>query len=324
MSRQLRISYPGAFYHVYSRGNQKQAIYFCDDDRYFFLKILRDAQERYEAAWHLYCLMDSHYHLGLQTPKANVSQIMHFVDSAYAIHLNIRYGRCGHLFQGRYKAILVQADLYAKALAKYIHYNPVRKGFVERPEQYEWSSCQDYFGLRHPPSWLITRMILDCFGGSAPALRTEHEMYRGETVDLSFENDLKVSSRTGILGDDDFIDKLRRSILKDRLRVRDDEIGGLKKLRIRPELSLIRHEVCRGLGEKNRLEKKLTILLAHRYADYKLREIGEFLGIGTAGVSSSFHKIDKEVESNETLQRAVELIRSRVLSESSEMDIRKK
>ena len=132
MPRQLRIEYPGAFYHVYSRGNQKQPIFFSDDDRYYYLNILRQAHERLGCISHLYCLMDSHYHLTLETPDANLSQIMHFINSAYSVYLNKKHERCGHLFQGRFKAILVQADAYARTLATYIHGNPVRirNGFI--------------------------------------------------------------------------------------------------------------------------------------------------------------------------------------------------
>lgn len=312
MSRQVRITYPGAFYHVYSRGNQKQAVYFSDADRCFFLKILRDAHERYGAMWHLYCLMDSHYHLGLETPEGNLSQIMHFVNSAYSIYVNLKHERCGHLFQGRFKAVLVQADLYARTLTKYIHANPVRKGIVASPEEYEWSSCKAYFGQRKAPSWLSTRAILTCFGGSPAILRREHEAYLAVPGDRSFDKDLKRSSRIGILGDDDFVDRIRRSFLKEALEREDDELSGLKKLRAKPELGMIRDEVQKELGDGNKLAKKCVIFLARQFADYRLREIGDFFDVGPAAVSIAFRKIEKELLSNETLKRCIERIRSRV------------
>ena len=320
MSRQPRIAYPGAFYHVYSRGNQKQQIYFSDDDRFFFLKILRDADERFSAMWHLYCLMESHYHLGLETPKANLSQIMHFINSAYSVYLNTKYKRCGHLFQGRFKAILVQADLYARTLTKYIHANPVRRGLAERPEDYEWSSGQVYFGIRPAPSWLRTQTILTCFGSSVSALRKEHEAYLASSEDLSFGKQLHVSSRTGILGNDDFMDKIRRSFLKEPLKANDYELAGLRRLRIRPGLKRIRDEIQRELGEKNRLTKKCTIFFAHQYASYKLREIGDFYKIGSPAVSIAFHTIEKAVIANEALLGAFERIKERLVSEDQGSD----
>jgi REP-associated tyrosine transposase len=318
MSRQPRVSYPGAFYHVYSRGNQKQRIFFSDEDRFIFLKLLRDSHERFSAMWHLYCLMESHYHLGLETPRANLSQIMHFINSAYSIYLNTKHERCGHLFQGRFKAILVQADLYARTLTKYIHANPVRKGFVERPEHYKWSSCQAYFGLGQAPSWLSTKTILACFGGKVQTLRNEQEAYLASPDDLSFRKQINASSKSGIMGDDDFVDKIRRSFLKEAIETKDYELSGIRGLRVRPELSRIRDEVHRELGDKNRLAKKSTIFFAHQYADYKLKEIGEFYGIGSAAASIAFHAIEKVLVSNEILPGAFERIKRRLIREDRE------
>ncbi len=316
MPRQLRIEYPGAFYHVYSRGNQKQAIFLSDEDRYYFLKILRDAHERLNAVIALYCLMKSHYHLGLETPAANLSQIMHFINSAYSIHLNIKHKRCGHLFQGRFKAILVQADVYARTLVKYIHGNPVKDGIVDRPEEYEWSSCQDYYGTRKPPTWLNTARVMDCFGGSVELLRAEQEAYLDASLDPSLENDLKKASKIGIWGNEEFIDRIRRAYLKDRIERPDAELCELRRLRSRPELSLIKAEVDRELGDLNRYAKKCTIFLAHRYANYKLKEIGVFFGIGPTAVSSSFRKTAREISSNLTLGRVVERAGTRLFSSS--------
>ena len=312
--RQLRIEYPGAFYHVYSRGNQKQAIFLSDEDRHYFLKLLRDAHERLNAIVHLYCLMKNHYHLGLETPGANLSQIMHFINSAYSIHLNVKYGRCGHLFQGRFKAILVQADVYARTLAKYIHCNPVKDRIVDRPELYRWSSCQDYYGLRKPPTWLNTDVIMGCFGGSVESLRAEHGTYLGPSLDPSIKIDLKKASRVGILGDEEFIDKVRRAYLKERIEHPDPELCELKRLRPRPELLSIKAEVDKELGPGNRYAKKCTIFLAHKYANYKLKEIGEFFGIGPTAVSSSYLKTAKELLSDCPLYRTVERARVRLFS----------
>ena len=312
MPRQLRIEYPGAFYHVYSRGNQKQDIYLSDEDRYYFLKVLRDARERHGLIIHLYCLMGSHYHLLLETPEANLSQIMHYVNSTYSIYLNIKHRRCGHLFQGRFKAILVQADAYARTLACYIHNNPVVKGIVDHPEAYVWSSCQDYYELRKPQGWLETNVIIRAFGGSIEIMKREHERYLGAISDAVVDNGIKRAARIGIWGDDDFIDKIRRTFLKDRMEDPDSELCELRRLRVRPALGLIKAEFDKEYGSHNRNTKKSTIFLAHKYANYKLKEIGGFFGIGPPAVSTSFRKIEKEITSNETLRRTIEEVRCRL------------
>jgi len=312
MPRQLRIEYPGAFYHVYSRGNQKQPIFFLEEDKYYFLKVLREANERLGGVAHLYCLMDNHYHLTLETPDGNLSQIMQFINSSYSIYLNKKHERCGHLFQGRFKAILVQADDYARTLATYIHGNPVRKKIVGHPEEYPWSSCQDYYGIRKPPSWLDTSVVLRAFGNSLEILKMEHERYLGAADEKRFERDLANASRLGILGDDYFVDRIRRAYLQDQMENPDRELCELRRLRVRPELTDIKAEIEAELGGENRLAKKCVIFLARKRTSFKLREIGDYLGLSPGAVSLSYRKTSKEIVSNETIRRVIETVWSRL------------
>ena len=171
MARPLRIEYPGAFYHVTSRGNERKDIFKSNTDREMFLSYLASAQEKYEAVVHAYCLMSNHYHLMIETPQGNLSQIMKYINSSYTNFFNIKRKRTGHLLQGRYKAILVEADAYATELSRYIHLNPVRAGMVRSPEEYRWSSYS-YYTERSSPSWLKTGFILGYFG-TDPTRTTE-------------------------------------------------------------------------------------------------------------------------------------------------------
>src|SRR4030066_1532561 len=150
MARPLRIEFPGAYYHITSRGNERKAIFKNMGDRESFLSYLKLAYLRYGVVIHVFCLMNNHYHLLLETPKGNLSQIMRYINGAYSIYFNVKHKRTGHLFQGRYKAILVDADEYAGELSRYIHLNPVRAGIVSKPEQYLWSSYQYYVGKKKP------------------------------------------------------------------------------------------------------------------------------------------------------------------------------
>ena len=126
MARPLRIQYPGAFYHVTSRGNARKAIFRSNRDREKFLSYLESAHDRYGATIHVYCLMDNHYHVLVETPLGNLSKILHHINGAYTTYFNTKRKRSGHLFQGRYKAILVEKDSYCKELSRYIHLNPIR------------------------------------------------------------------------------------------------------------------------------------------------------------------------------------------------------
>jgi len=154
MTRPLRIVYPGAFYHITSRGNEKKDIYKSDRDRKKFLAYLESATERYGARIHVYCLMSNHYHLLMETPDGNLSEIMRHINGAYTNYYNVKRVRSGHLFQGRYRALLVEVDEYAEELSRYIHLNPVKAGIAKKPENYIWSSYQDYIGTRKPQQWL--------------------------------------------------------------------------------------------------------------------------------------------------------------------------
>jgi REP element-mobilizing transposase RayT len=133
MARPFRIEYSGAFYHISSRSNERKAVFKSERDREKFLLYFGSATERYSAIIHAYCLMDNHYHLLMETSAGNLSQIMHHINGACTTYFNAKRVRSGHLFQGRYKAILTEADEYAKELSRYIHLNPVQAGMCANP-----------------------------------------------------------------------------------------------------------------------------------------------------------------------------------------------
>ena len=143
-ARQLRIEYEETFYHITSRGNQREKIFWDTKDRERLKAILERTQERYGYLFHGYVLMNNHYHLLIETPLANIKQIMQNVNTSYTVFVNRKYNRSGHLFQGRYKGFIVDKDRYLLALSRYIHLNPVRAGAVKRAEEYQWSSYREY------------------------------------------------------------------------------------------------------------------------------------------------------------------------------------
>jgi putative transposase len=164
MARPIRIEFSGAVYHVMARGNDRRSIYRDDQDRQTFLATLAEMVQRFGVKVHAYCLMPNHYHLVLTTPVANLSQAVGWLQVTYTVRFNRRHRRSGHLFQGRFKAQLVEADEYAQWLVEYVHLNPVRPVRKSQPlaaerqtelDGYEWSSHRDYAGLREKtPEWL--------------------------------------------------------------------------------------------------------------------------------------------------------------------------
>ena len=156
MARPLRIEFPGAVYHVTSRGDRKEDIFRIADDRRVFLDILGQAMERFDAQVLAYCLMGNHYHLVLHTRQANLSRLMRHLNGVYTQYFNRRHDLVGHLFQGRFKAILVDRDAYLLSLCRYVERNPVAAKKVRSTGDWEWSSYRAHVGDAQPPVWLDT------------------------------------------------------------------------------------------------------------------------------------------------------------------------
>ena len=181
MARPWRIQYAGAVYHLTARGNNKQDIFLDKEDRGFFLNCLARAWKRFDLEILAFCLMSNHYHLFLRTRKANLSKALHWLNATYTGHFNWRHQRCGHLFQGRYKSVLVLDQAHYLRLSMYIHLNPVRAGLVEEPEDYFWSSARDYMRLRDRFAWLNRDELLAHYGA---VKLTQTRNYRRECREL--------------------------------------------------------------------------------------------------------------------------------------------
>ena len=184
MARPLRLEFPGAVYHVTSRGNARQRIFFGDADRELFLDTLAHVISRYGWLCHAYCLMDNHYHLLVETPRANLSLGMRQLNGIYTQTFNRRHHRAGHLFQGRFKAILVEKESYLLELCRYIVLNPVRVKSTVAAQAWKWSSYRATAGLSAAPELLTTDWLLGQFGGSRA---TAQQRYR-EFVKEGLEN----------------------------------------------------------------------------------------------------------------------------------------
>ncbi len=164
MARPLRIEFPGALYHVTARGNERAAIFFTDRDRLDFLGTLGDVVEHYGWLCYAYCLMPNHYHVVVQTPEPNLSRGMHRLNGVYTQRLNHRRDRVGHLFQGRFKGILVEREGHLLEVVRYVVLNPVRAAMVRLPDEYRWSSLRATLGLVRAERWLTAGPLLQHFG----------------------------------------------------------------------------------------------------------------------------------------------------------------
>jgi putative transposase len=210
MVRPLRIEFPGAVYHVTSRGDRREPIALDGFDRAQFFAVVGQALGRFDADALAYCLMGNHYHLVLRTREANLSRLMRHINGVYTQAFNRRYGIVGHLFQGRFKAILVDTDRYLLEVCRYVDLNPVRAGMVEQVGDYPWSSYRALVGQADAPSWLDAQTL---YGQLCPGKSRAHAAKRyaqfvaqGHGVKLWDE-----SLRQQIyLGDDAFINRVQR------------------------------------------------------------------------------------------------------------------
>lgn len=173
MSRPLRIEFPHALYHVTARGDRQEAIYEDDLDRRLFLEILGEVVADFNWLVHAYCLMSNHYHLLLETPDGNLSAGMRQLNGVYTQRSNRKHGRVGHVFQGRFKAILVDREPYLLEVARYVVLNPVRAHMVRQAQDWPWSSYGAMTGQVEAPRWLATDALLAAFGPQrAEAMQT--------------------------------------------------------------------------------------------------------------------------------------------------------
>lgn len=207
MARKPRVHYPSALYHVIMRGNAHQEIFFDEADRIRFFLLLQEGTEKYDHRIHAFCLMTNHVHLAIQVGEVSLSRIMQNLAFRYTKWINWRQNRNGHLFQGRYKAVLVDADSYLQELTRYIHLNPVRAGMVPTPEQYPWSGHRAYLGKETIP-WLTTDWVLSLFSQECVQARIGYQDFVIQGKDEGYQAEYHTGSahESRVLGDDTFID----------------------------------------------------------------------------------------------------------------------
>lgn len=308
MARPLRIAYAGAFYHVTSRGNEQKDVFKSRRDREKFLEYLASATERYGAAIHAYCLMSNHYHLLLETPEGNLSQIMRHINGAYTTYFNIKRKRAGHLFQGRFKAILVEADEYAAELSRYIHLNPVRAGMVENPGEYPWSSFQSYIGQGKRPDWLKTDFILRYFGKNKLDAVKKYSVFVEELIDTKYDSPLHGAIGTTVLGSPGFVESVMEMHVGKRELSRD--LPALRQLTIRPTLEAIIAAVDTVFQIDKKLARQAGMYLCHRYSGELVRGISNLFKVSESAITEAARTFPLKMETNNKLVEEIERVKA--------------
>ncbi len=322
MARPLRIEYPGAYYHVINRGNAGENIFIDERDKDKFLEYLAKCVERFTTRIHTYCLMSNHYHLLIETPQANLSRAIQWLNVSYSVYFNKKHRRRGHLFQGRFKAILIDANEYLTLLSRYIHLNPVRAKIVTHPMEYPWSSYPAFAGKGRKPDWLETDTVLSYFGREKKEAIINHKNYVEKITIETIENSNKNLLGGVILGGTDFVNWVKDKFLS----VRGDkkEISQLKKLKPRISLATILHRVCdefecseeqiRRKGCKDNKVRAIAIYLARDLSGMSCKNLGVFFdGITGAAITMKYNQMNAELVQHKKLSNKIMQIKKHLL-----------
>jgi REP element-mobilizing transposase RayT len=302
MARKQRLHEPGGYYHVMLRGNGGAAIFFTPQDRLFFYALLKEATSRFGCRFHAFCLMDNHVHLAVQVGEIALSKIVQNIAFRYTRKINSQQKRVGHLFQGRYKAILVDAQSYLLELVRYIHLNPVRAGLAGKPTEWRWSGHNAYLGtVRH--EWLTSDVVLAQFGRGIVSARENYAIFLAEGTSEDAASVLRKGKEGGrILGDDRFVEETFKKSTKEegRKSVRFEAVvNAVAKMLKVSEKSIFSTSRERSLARA----RFIVCLLASDICPITFAEMGRKFGRDGAGLNRATRNYKKSIlEDDKELQ----------------------
>jgi putative transposase len=299
MARPLRIEIPGGLYHVIVRGNERRAVFRDDRDRERYLDRLAHYREKFGFEFLAYCLMTNHVHLAIETGKAPLSRIMAGLQSSYTQYFNRRHDRVGHLFQGRYKAFLVEKDRYALALVRYIHENPVKARICERPEDAPWSSDR-FYRKGKGPEWLDLDRILRMLGKSRSAAIREYRRLMGEVVEEPYEE--IATWGQAVKSDEAFADRILQAVGELPVIPRGLTIERVARLVASAERVNLAAMCEIGRGRRQSRARLMTARLARDVGRISVARTAKYFRRDTATLAKGLVRLEKEVKSDPTLR----------------------
>jgi len=317
MARKQRIHYSGALYHVILRGNAQHDIFFEDCDRYRFYLLLQTIVEKFGCRVHAFCLMTNHIHIAIQTGEIPLSRIMQNLSFRYTTWINRRMNRSGHLFQGRYKSVLVDADSYLLELVAYIHLNPVRAAIVIAPEEYPWSSHTAYFGKDCIP-WLTTEQVLSMFG---PRRRQAIRLFSlfvgertGEGRNKEFHQGGEFDNR--LLGIESFVDE---ALEKAQLR-REQKPTICEVMETITTICNIDNETLRSRqrGRSATFARTLAAWAVAEFSDGTISEVGRIFGRDISTLSACIKRMTDKARHDSVIAGRMELVKQALMDKKAD------
>ncbi|MFH1847070.1 MAG: transposase [Candidatus Omnitrophota bacterium] len=297
MSRPLRIEYPGAWYHVMSRGRRRERIFLLDKDYQVFLEILREITKLYRVEIHAYVMMPNHYHLLIHTPEGNLARSMRHLNGVYTQKFNYYHKADGSLFKGRYKSILVDKEEYLLELVRYIHRNPLGARLEKELGEYVWSSYRGYMSDKDRPDWLKIEEVLIKFSGCGKEARRELKAFlEGERSDDIMKR-LESANWPAVLGGEKFKEKIKRIYPSDEIDIKEipdykkkiinDDAG---KREIEAFIEKNRKEINKKRNKKDIDKRRAIIYILRRGYMLTIKEISREIGNITASAVSRHYK----------------------------------
>lgn len=306
MARPYRLQLEDSIYHVTSRGDDRKKLFISEYDFEKFLKYVKFAKEKYRFYLYGYVLMSNHYHLFLETTQPNISRIMQYINTSYTVYYNLKRRRTGHVFQGRYKSLVVEGDAYFLELSRYIHLNPVRAKMVNDPVKYKWSSYGEYI-KKEGDGYIDKERVWNYVDMS-------EAKYRAFVLSgIGKDRNPFANVYAGfLLGETKFI--------KDRLRDLKGQVGGevsyKKIIKTSADVESIvkvvsdkynnSMEDIYGAKKKPLFSKKIALYLSKRLTALTDREIGKWFGIGHSAVSKAAMDVIRLIEKNKKIKKNVE------------------
>lgn len=326
MSRPLRIQYPNAYYHVTCRGNARREIFRMADDREDFLRLLSRSANIFDVQILVYALMPNHFHLLVCTPKGNLSEFMRHFNISYTGAFNRKYNRSGHLYQGRYKAFLIDEDNYLLEVSRYIHLNPLKMK-SKKPAEQRWrdlvtnesTSFPGYLHQKDRKPFVHYKTVLNYFGGDHRKSANEYKKFVAQGMERDLPNPLEKGKGIGIVGNDDFVKQIKDRFKKDKRHnrsFREQPSFRVLERKIRPDdlidqyakmVNIAREEVTRR--GKHSLERSMLMEMLYRLSDMTQPEIGKlFGGIDYSAVSQARKRLQLKIERDPELGMKVRQI----------------
>lgn len=324
MARPLRIQYPGAVYHVTCRGNERRGIYKDDKDRKAFLEILAQSKKIYIIRLYSYMLMNNHFHLLIETPLGNLGEFMRHFNITYTSYFNRRHSRVGHLYQGRYKSIVVDRDEYLSVLSRYIHLNPLRtKQIVWKTDgekmgylrNYRWSSLSGYIKKNGQEEIIDYEMVLSEYGGDNDKGRQAY----AKRIQADIVEGLDIKDKIigqGVIGGESFIEWIKEKFLKGG---RDRECPSLREIQRygskKEIIGVIEEESGKEIEEikaEGGTIRQIAMDVLYRIGGLKGVEIGVIFGVDYSTVSQGRKRLREKVQKDKKIRELLNRIEQRL------------